>query len=466
MINPSKLQDQTLKHLAVLAKKKGVAGWHEMRKDQLIRALSRLAGKSKAAAAAPAAKSAVRKTLTAQTCAPALKAQLMVAAGVKTNGQAKTNGAAKANGHDKTNGQVKTNGTAKLNGHTKTNGEAKTNGHVKSNGLVKTNGHVKTNGVVAKSGAVGKNGHAHVPVSKRPRTARMERRLNQVKAKLAEIKDLAFRSVVEGTHHDKDRIVVIVRDPYWLQVYWELTRRSLERARVAMGQNWHGARPILRLHEVSSDGTTSNARRVVRQIDIHGGVNTWYVDVKDPPKTYQVDVGYLALNAQFYSLARSNVVSTPQVVPGQKLDNNWTPVAHDYDRIFAMSGGYATENVSNELREVFEEQLRRPMGPAMAARYGLGATEADIVDQSLNFEVDAELIIFGAADPGAQVSLRGEPVKLESDGSFMVRFGLPDRRQVFPIVANSPDGGQQRTVVLAVERNTKVMEPVARDSAG
>ncbi|MEZ6091169.1 MAG: hypothetical protein R3C05_24740 [Pirellulaceae bacterium] len=42
---------------------------------------------------------------------------------------------------------------------------------------------------------------------------------------------------------------------------------------------------------------------------------------------------------------------------------------------------------------------------------------------------------------------------------------LPDRRQVLPVVACSPDGLQQRTTVVAVERNTKVMEPISRDAA-
>jgi len=49
---------------------------------------------------------------------------------------------------------------------------------------------------------------------------------------------------------------------------------------------------------------------------------------------------------------------------------------------------------------------------------------------------------------------------LQSDGSFRMRFTLPNRRQVLPVVASSGDGVQQRTIVLAVERNTKVMEPV------
>jgi hypothetical protein len=46
-----------------------------------------------------------------------------------------------------------------------------------------------------------------------------------------------------------------------------------------------------------------------------------------------------------------------------------------------------------------------------------------------------------------------------------VRLSLPDRRQVIPIVASSYDGVEQRTTILAVERNTKVMEPRVRDVA-
>jgi len=34
---------------------------------------------------------------------------------------------------------------------------------------------------------------------------------------------------------------------------------------------------------------------------------------------------------------------------------------------------------------------------------------------------------------------------------------------VIPIVASSCDGVEQRTIILAVERNTKLMEPVIRD---
>jgi hypothetical protein len=41
---------------------------------------------------------------------------------------------------------------------------------------------------------------------------------------------------------------------------------------------------------------------------------------------------------------------------------------------------------------------------------------------------------------------------------------MPDKRQVLPVVASSADGIETRTVVVAVERNTKVMEPMVKDA--
>src|SRR2546422_2407046 len=79
------------------------------------------------------------------------------------------------------------------------------------------------------------------------------------------------------TGYGRDRIVVMVRDPYWLHAYWELTRQAVQRAEAALGQDWHGARPILRLLDMGNQETTSAAEAIVRDIDIHGGCNNWYI---------------------------------------------------------------------------------------------------------------------------------------------------------------------------------------------
>ena len=301
----------------------------------------------------------------------------------------------------------------------------------------------------------------HRPVrSESKLTPRATKNLNQIRAKSGRSKNLATRK----NKHNRDRVVVMVRDAFWLHVTWEITRQSVERAEAAMSQNWHTAHPHLRLLEVSEGGTTSASERVIRDIEIHGGVSNWYVHVDDPPKSYRLEIGYLCDPGKFFSLARSNVVSTPSPSSSDALDENWTDVAENFDKIYALSGGYSTDGNSTELQELFEERLRRPMGSPMMTRFGVGAETLVNGHKDFRFEVDAELIVYGCTMGDAHVRLRGEPVRLRPDGSFTVRMSLPNQRQVIPVVACSSDGAEQRTIVLAIERNTKVMEPVLRES--
>ena len=383
MITTAKLKLRTVKHLAAMAKRKGVPGWHSMRKAELVRALARRA-----------------------------KADALRAAG---------------KGHS--NGRK----TASKSGSAKTT-------------------------------KAGRSTSRSRPAMKR-RSGRSQKRLNQIRAKLTQSKDLACRADLSGNGKgpSKDRLVVMVRDPYWLHAYWELTRQSVERARVALGQHWHAARPVLRLSELTRDGTTNTVRKVLRDIEIHGGVNNWYVDVQDPPKSFQIDIGYLTPEGKFLCICRSNGVSTPQTGSPESVDGNWAGVAEDFDRIYALSGGYADKGSDSDLKDLFEERLRRPMGSPMMTRFGLGAGQSSYGRRDFPFDVDAELVVYGVTDPAAHVSLKGEPVRLQPDGTFSVRFSLPNRRQVLPVVACTSDGVEQRTVVLAVERNTKVMEPVIRE---
>jgi hypothetical protein len=304
------------------------------------------------------------------------------------------------------------------------------------------------------------------------RNPRATKRLALVKEQMVRSKDLATangQSTTNGAVHNihgavRDRLVLMVRGPFWLQACWELAAQSIQRAQVAMGQDWHTARPVLRLFHITNAAASSSSERVVRDIAIHGGVKNWYIDVKEAPQTYRVEIGYLSGKGRFYSLARSNTVTTPSATAGDSLDAHWGDIARDCDKIYAMSGGYSVEGNSNELQELFEERLRRPMGPPTANRYGNGADSFLPRDKGFRFDIDAEIVVHGATQNGAHVTMQGEPIKVHADGSFHVRFDLPNRRQVIPIVARTKDGIEQRTVVLAVERNTKVMEPITRES--
>jgi hypothetical protein len=264
--------------------------------------------------------------------------------------------------------------------------------------------------------------------------------------------------------YGKDRIVAMVRDPYWLHCYWELTRHAIQRAEAALGQEWHHSKPILRLLDVSSGETTSTSESTVRDIPIHGGCNNWYIDVNNPPRSFRVDIGYLAPSGKFYVLARSNVVSTPRAGVSDVLDENWADIDQQQaDRIYAMSGGFDPTASSLELKQLFEERLRRPLASPAVTSFGSGGMMFGGRARKFWFQLDAELIVYGATEPNARVTLQGEPIKLRPDGTFTMRYGLPDSRQIIPAVATSPDGIEERTIVLAVERNTKHLEPMINE---
>lgn len=282
-------------------------------------------------------------------------------------------------------------------------------------------------------------------------------RISQLRSKLEARRNLG---TVTGSGVS-DRLVVMVRDPYWLHVYWEIAPKSIERAKTALGQHWHSARPVLRVHKVGGDG----AAELKREIEVHGGVNHWYVDVGEPPSEFRMEIGYATGAGPFYCLARSNTVATPPAGTSDSVDENWVEVDQNADRIFAMSGGYTPRGTSLELQELLEERLGRPMGSPMQTRYGGGASRFVGGSHDLPFAIDAELLVFGVTDPHAHVTLQGEPVPVRPDGSFTVRMTLPDRRQVIPVIASSADGVEQRTIILALERNTKVLERVVRDVA-
>jgi hypothetical protein len=318
--------------------------------------------------------------------------------------------------------------------------------------------------------ASGKSHTTPEPKPQRPsaKQLRIADRIHRVHAERERLKDLSgtFSVAKSGGKRqapEKDRLALIVRDSYWLQAIWTITRHSVKRAEAAMAEHWHTAMPVLRLLEVDGGHTTSTAERLTREIDVHGGVTNWYIEVANPPHSFRVELGYKSAAGKFFSLCRSNIVHTPAPDSGDVIDENWTDVAENYERVYAMSGGYAEDNQSGELQELFEERLRRPMTNIAAGQFGSGAERVLNRHRDLDFHVDAEMILYGRTKPDAKVTLAGEPIKLRADGSFTVRQPMPDKRQVLPVVASTPDGVEQRTIVIAVERNTKVLEPMLRE---
>ena len=279
-----------------------------------------------------------------------------------------------------------------------------------------------------------------------------QKRLSELQERRRQLNDLST-PIMQGKGQRRDRLVVFVRDPYWLHLCWELDPSSIERAKKSVAQRWHGASPVIRVRRIAENGDTA----LLKSVPIHGGVSNWYIDVDEPPARFRAEIGYATADGGFYCLARSNEVKTPAPGSSDAIDENWIDVARNADRIYAMSGGYSQGGASLELQELLEERLRRRLGRPTETRFGNGASPRDEEDQ-MPFALDAELIIYGSTTPNTHVTVQGEPVAVQQDGAFAVKLPFPDRRQVVPVVASSADGLDQKTIILGIERNTKALD--------
>jgi hypothetical protein len=70
------------------------------------------------------------------------------------------------------------------------------------------------------------------------------------------------------------------------------------------------------------------------------------------------------------------------------------------------------------------------------------------------FNINAELVIYGATEPGAEVRIGGRPVKLRPDGTFSFRYALPDGQFELPLVALSADRKDGRGAEMRFSRQT------------
>ncbi len=441
------LGNLSVKDLGQLAKERGVPGWHGMRKAQLIKALA------KVMKANPRRKSSTAKAAKAPSPRRTAKRASTSRAGQSNASKRKQTTASKSRSRA---------GSAGKRSQPTSRAAVSTSG-------AKTRTTGRTTQAKAKQSASAKAATAKAKASPKakvikpkPKTAKqlaVSRKLQREAEANRRRKNLG--NAPSNGKPVEDRLVVMVRDSFWLHAYWELSPQGVARAEAALGQEWHGARPVLRLSQVTSDGSRNSTESAVKHIAIHGGVNHWYVNVEEPPQSYRMDIGYLAASGKMFVLARSNTVTTPEAGVADSLDENWSDVARNAEKVFAMSGGHSTNGASSELKKLMEERLRRPMSaPVFPDRLQVHRANGE---RDFEFEIDAEMIVYGRTAPNARVTLAGDPVELRKDGTFTVRFNLPNCRQVIPAVADSSDGVERRTVVLAVERNTKVMEPIMRD---
>jgi len=258
------------------------------------------------------------------------------------------------------------------------------------------------------------------------------------------------------------KIIILPRDPLWMYAYWEVASQAYAELKKKIGEEKLSAgRWMLRVYDITGvafDGTNSN-----RFFDIAIGpdVDNWYINVGELNRVWCVDVGVVTADGQFISVARSNVLGLPRQGVSPITDEQWAILQQEFDRLLRLSGVDKIGRSSFDLTKLMRERWEEIVSLSMPSSFGGASSGArpvaveEVKPKGFWLKADTELIVYGATEPDARLTVQNQPVTLRPDGSFTLRFYLPDGQQEYLIEAVSKDGDMKRRITFIVGRETK-----------
>ena len=282
------------------------------------------------------------------------------------------------------------------------------------------------------------------------------------------------------------RIVFLPRDPQWAYVYWEIADTDRQLALEA------GASQLaLRVADVTGLQGGSSHPHTLQEVVVDSHATEWYLPVPLADRDYRVELGYRKkAGGGWISLASSSVARVPSQLPSEQILDQFVPFSLDsppatlpqptspspeQSSDFADSGLHERlyQSATSSWRrlgrgsEAFHEydldsESTAAGAPLHASGLGLWASgrhdsgRGGVPARSRSFWLvaDAELIVYGATDPNARLSIGGEEVPLSADGTFRIQVPFRDGQQLYPIEACAADGQQKRNIVLKFQRKT------------
>ncbi len=303
------------------------------------------------------------------------------------------------------------------------------------------------------------------------------------------------------------RLQLVARDPQWLYAHWDLTGEQL-RTYNQLSRSGH-----LTL-QVFEDDMAGKPRL---EIDVHPESRSWFAHVGKGGGRYFAVLGFHDKLGDWHEIAVSPRAVTPPDSLSDDLEAVFTsiPVTMSFSELISVVRKYAAgepklARALQLLQEVDVPEFREfPIAAAPSAmpprwteaqqqaladavtmdevrrvwigseevlelikgRRGLSSESAIPVggississpfgggeakgERGFWFNVNAELIIYGATEPDASVTIGGRTIQLRSDGSFSYRFALPDGNYGLPIAATSADKVETRNADLKFARST------------
>ncbi|MBD0268179.1 MAG: DUF4912 domain-containing protein [Cyanobacteria bacterium Co-bin8] len=309
--------------------------------------------------------------------------------------------------------------------------------------------------------------------------------------------------------YGESRIVLMPRDPQWAYAYWDIPNDHKEELR-----RQGGVRLSLRFYDVTEIDLGYQSPHSLQQYECDELAREWYMPVPVSDRDYVVEIGYVCNDGRWLVLARSAPVHIPPVYPSDWIEDHFITVDWEselkgktlmmlthpsrqaasapaeagnviYDNIFGMAQSAEAQRVAGSLfgsmqhtagsasMQMVPEQAVSsyvfPSGVGMWAGAvsnmsglsgltmsgaGFSASAPPIRPRQFWLIADAELIVYGATEPDATVTIGGKPIKLNPDGTFRFQMSFQDGLIDYPIMAVAADGEQTRSVHMQFTRET------------
>lgn len=307
--------------------------------------------------------------------------------------------------------------------------------------------------------------------------------------------------------YGESRIVLMPRDPQWTYAYWDIPNTHKEELR-----RQGGARLALRFYDVTNIDLNSASPHSLQQYECDELAREWYLPVPVSDRDYVVEIGYVCNDGRWLVLARSFPVHVPPVYPSDWIEDHFITVDFSadlkgktlmtlthpshrtsaasagtsvegnpiYDGIFAMVESAEAQRVagslfgsmqhvtgSGQMQMVPEQAISSYVFPSGVGMWavptmsgltmsgaGFSAEAPPIRPRQFWLVADAELIVYGATEPDATVTIGGKPIKLNPDGTFRFQMSFQDGLIDYPIMAVAADGEQTRSIHMKFNRET------------
>lgn len=262
------------------------------------------------------------------------------------------------------------------------------------------------------------------------------------------------------------KAVMLPRDPIWIYVYWEFNQETINQIKSKYGAIFDPSNLTLRVYDVTDinfDGVNANKSF---DISVNPHAMSWYINVGEFNRSWCVDVGYTLKNGEFITIARTNSMAMPRHGVSNVTDEQWALLQLEFEKLLRISGaghiGQSSYDLVKLMRERWEELTKLPTsgilgGASSSFKRGEFPAAKQGVSKAKNFwlKADTEIIVYGATEPDATLTVQGKNVPLAADGSFTLRFYLPDGQQSYPIEATSSDGTMKKQITFNVQKETK-----------